>query len=387
MFGLKVCFVSSYPPNRARLSEYAKSLVEELGKQGSISKFYVLADKSGGVQSRSLTGAKVEVKRVWSPDNPFSILGLLGYLLRLKPDVVHYNVHFQSYGRSRIANFAGLSLIFLSRLFGFKVLAEVHNLGEKVDLTKVNLKPSFLNRSGIFVATRLILSASTVVVTVKSYAAYLRKRYNHKCVVYIPHGTFLANYPPGSSSCFFDSYEQVILMFGHMGPYKGLPALFEAFKALQSQFGKVRLVIAGTDHPNYPGFLAPYINAGFSGVEFLGYVAEADLKPLFMRANVVVLPYVAATGTSGVFHLACGFGRPIVASDLPEIRELVAEGAAALLVPPGDVEALHAALVKVLFDEKVAYRMSVQNLRFARRESWSVVAQAYEEAYLQLIHS
>ena len=44
------------------------------------------------------------------------------------------------------------------------------------------------------------------------------------------------------------------------------------------------------------------------------------------------MPYLAVPGTSGVFHLACGYGTPIVASDLPEIREILADGASAVLV-------------------------------------------------------
>jgi glycosyltransferase involved in cell wall biosynthesis len=76
-----------------------------------------------------------------------------------------------------------------------------------------------------------------------------------------------------------------------------------------------------------------------------------------------------------------------VASDLPELRELVAEGASALLVPPGDVGALKAAILKALFNEEMAKRMREQNLGFAQRESWSAVAEAYEEAYLGLLNS
>jgi glycosyltransferase involved in cell wall biosynthesis len=74
----------------------------------------------------------------------------------------------------------------------------------------------------------------------------------------------------------------------------------------------------------------------------------------------------------------------VVASDLPEIHELVNDGAAALLVPAGDVEALKDAVMKVLFDQEVAKQMGKQNLAFAQRESWGAVAKAYEDAYFKL---
>lgn len=381
MTGLRICFISSYPPNRGRLSEYATSLLKELANRPAVDKIYVLADTFNGSKGSLNEGSKVEVLRVWKADNSLSILSLIPKILKLKPDVVHFNVHFQSYGRTRLANFIGLSSVFLCRLLGLKVVVLVHNLGEKVNLEKVGLKPSLLNRTGLLVATKLLLSAPTVVVTVKSYATHLRRRYGHKRVLYIPHGTSVHAYSP------IDPYEKVVLMFGHMGPSKGLSVILSAFEELAKEQNAVRLVVAGSSHPNFPGYLGKFIKKSLPKVDFLGYVPEEDLPQAFGMADVVVLPYLTTTGTSGVFHLACGYGKPIVSSDLPEIRELIAEGASALLVPPGDIKALKDALLKVLFNGALVAKMRKQNLLFAQREQWSVVAEAYEAAYLELLGS
>jgi glycosyltransferase involved in cell wall biosynthesis len=178
--------------------------------------------------------------------------------------------------------------------------------------------------------------------------------------------------------------EKVVLLFGHMGPYKGIPIMLKAFEELRKERSNVRLVVAGSSHPSYPGYLDQFINARLPNVDFLGYVPEENLAPVFMSSDVVVLPYLAAPGTSGVFHLACGFGRPIVASDLPEIREILAEGASALLVPPEDSKALKEGILKIISDRKLATSMGEQNLRFAHGENWNVVAEDYEKAYLEL---
>lgn len=234
---------------------------------------------------------------------------------------------------------------------------------------------------GILVATKLILSAPKVVVTVKSYVPYLNNRYRHMGVQYIPHGTSVGN------STSIDPEEKIILMFGHMGPYKGLPVIIQAFKELRAEKHNVRLIVAGTSHPNFPDFIDEFAKQHIPYVEFLGYVPEENIGRLFRMSDIVVIPYFTTTGTSGVFHLACGYGRPIVASDLPEIRELVEEGACAILVPPGNVAALKKAIIRVLSEEKVAAEMSCKNLTFAQNESWSVVAIKYEEAYLELLSS
>lgn len=374
---MRVCFISSYPPNRARLSEYAQNLVTALANRQAIDDLYLLVDKTNYPNGTS-PNPKVKIYRIWQADSLLSILKVMRYIIKLRPNVVHFNVSFQSFGQSKITNLSGLSLILLSRIFGFKVLAGVHTFADMADLEKFNIKPSVINKVGIFVATKIVLSAQNVVVLVKGYGDSLKHRYRHTGVLYIPHGTTVVKEPQ------IHSNQKTILLFGHMGPHKGLPLMLEAFKKIQTQKNNVRLIIAGTNHPNYSNYLSQFIKARMPNVEFTGYVPQNKLSSVFEQADVVVLPYHAAPGTSGVFHLACGFGRPVVASDLPEIRELVNDGAAAILVPPGDVEALKVALMRVLFDQATAEKMSEQNLAFAQRESWSAVAKAYEDAYFAL---
>jgi glycosyltransferase involved in cell wall biosynthesis len=378
--GLRICFISSYPPNHARLSEYAKHLVTELANRPTIEEINLLTDQTSNSRGKLLENSKINIFRVWKQDNLLSILGIMIQILKLKPDVVHFSIGFQIFGKSRIANFMGLSLVFLCRLCGFRVIVLLHNLGELVDLEKVKIKPSFVNKAGILVATKLILSASRVVVMVKSYADYLRNHYNNQRVLFISHGS-------QEYSCeSLDPKKKVVLIFGHMGPSKGLPIMLNAFQKIIEERSDVQLVVAGVDHPNYPGYIEGFIKKAPSNVNFLGYVPEEDLCRVFGMADVVVMPYLIALGTSGVFHLACGFGKPIVCSDLPEMREMEVDGASALFVPCGDVDALKDAILKVLTDKEAAAAMCRQNLKFAQKESWSIVAQVYEEVYLELVN-
>lgn len=378
---MRVCFFSSYPPNKARLSEYGKYLVKELDKSPKIDKIYVMADVVDGRKNRVWETPKVEVIRNWKPDNPLSILALVPKILKLKPDVVHLNVHCQSFGRSRITNFTGLSLALLLRLLRLKVVVTIHNLGDKVDLAKVNVKPNILNRVGINLATRAILTANTVVVTVNSYVEHLKRNYRYDRSIYIRHGTTLKRSDVHES---IDPPEKRILIFGHMAPHKSLPLMLEAFKKLLEERTDVKLIVAGSSHPNFPGYIEKFRDAHVPNVEFPGYIQEENLEDLFTSADMVVLPYLTATGTSGVFHMACGFGKPIVASDLPEINELLAEGASAILVPPGNASALKKAIKNLLEDPRKCLEISQKNLAYASKETWDRIAEEYEEVYLEL---
>ncbi len=375
---MRICFISAYPPNHARLSEYAQNLVNELVNKPVIEKLYVLADKSYRPDLFTCINSKIEVLRVWQVDNFFSILSVMLCILKLRPDVVHFNVGFQSFGKSKLSNVAGLSLILISRILGFKVLAGLHTLAEQVDLTKVNVKPTVINRVGILMATKFVLSAQRVVVLVRSYADCLRTRYGHKGVRYIPHGASANLLPKVHSS------KKIILLFGHMGPYKGLPLMLDAFNKLKKESSNIQLMIAGSNHPNFPNYLQNFMKTRVPGVSYLGYVPHEQLNTLFNSVDVVVLPYLVAPGTSGVFHLACSYGLPVVASNLPEIREMVADGAAAVLLQPGDVNALADGLLSIISDDSKAAAMSEQNLKYAQKESWSEVAEAYTLLYSEL---
>jgi glycosyltransferase involved in cell wall biosynthesis len=380
MAWLKVCIVTSYPPNRARLSEYAQNLVSALADKPTIERLYLLADKSQFKQEFLPEGGKIQVLRIWKPDDLPSILAVAKKILEIKPDIVHFNVSFQSFGNGKVINATGLSLILFCRLFGFRVLASVHNLAEASDLKEFHVKPSLINHVGIVAATKIILSAQTVVVLVRSYGEFLRKRYGYKRVRYIPHGTKI------DVERNTNSYEKVILFFGHMAPHKGLPVLLEAFEMLLQEKNSVKLLVAGSNHPNFPNYLDQFVQMKKENVEFVGYVSSEKLADIFRKADVVVLPYRAVPGTSGVFHLACGFGRPIVSSNLPEIRELVKYGASAVLFPPNDVNALKDAIILVLSDKVLAAKIVEQNLKFAQKETWDLVAEAYEQAYLALLN-
>jgi len=379
---MRVCIVSSYPPSRARLSEYAYNLLRELGGRERIHGIQVLADTMGGHGGMSREGSKVEVLRVWRPDNPLTILGIIPRALRLRPDIIHFNIHFQSFGRRRITNLIGLMLPPICSILGLRVLVTLHNLGELVDLEKVGLKPSIPNRIGILLATRLMLRfVPRIVVTVRSYKRHLERRYGYGGAIYIPHGAPIHSHKPN------DPKERVILMFGHMSPHKGLPVILKAFEELSKEREDIKLQVAGMSHPNFPGYLEGFMGKANPKVEFLGYVEEERLGEVFGRATLIALPYLTSTGTSGVFHLACGYGKPVVASNLPEIREMVAEGASALLVPPGDPEALKEAIKQLLENPKMAEEMALRNQAYASRESWARIAERYEALYMELAGS
>jgi len=82
------------------------------------------------------------------------------------------------------------------------------------------------------------------------------------------------------------------------------------------------------------------------------FISAEDIAPLFLQARVVVLPYTEGT-QSGVAAMALGYGRPVVATAVGSIPELVRHGENGLLVAPGDSSGLVAALRSIIVDDRL----------------------------------
>ena len=363
-----------------RLSEYAYSLVDELQKLPSIEHIDVLTDTLGDAEVKKLN-KKLTIHKCWKSDSPLSLLSIIIKIMKLKPDIVHFNVHMAVFGRSRIANFTGLSLPFLCRVMGFRTVATLHNIVDKIYVKKTGYKDSFINHYSAFVVTKLLALSSAVTLTMKSHADFFKNRYNCKHTETIPHGTWKNNITQSTHPWKSDA----ILYLGHSGPYKDLDLLLDAFKILENKKRGLQLIVAGSSHPNYPGFLDNLRTHKTSeNVLFTGYVPEEQLQALFEKSNAVILPYHTCTGTSGVAHLASSYGTPIVATDLPEFRELAKEGCG-LLISQHRPEALAEKIEEIIDNPKLALELKERNLSFANQRSWDNIASRFNNLYDELM--
>ncbi len=134
-----------------------------------------------------------------------------------------------------------------------------------------------------------------------------------------------------------------LLFFGFVRPYKGLPHLIEAVSKLGDL--DLHLTVAGEFWDGSESVRALIRELGISArVEIKStYISEGEAADVFERADVVVLPYLSAT-SSGVIPLAYRYGRPVIASRVGGIPDVVTEGVTGFLVPPGDSDSLAASI-------------------------------------------
>ena len=164
-----------------------------------------------------------------------------------------------------------------------------------------------------------------------------------------------------------------LLFVGTVEPRKGIDVLLAAHAALRRQgHPDLRVVVAGP-----PGWgETPPLDG--EGVVAPGLVDEATLDALYRGAAAVVVP--SRSEGFGLPALeAMARGCPLVASDAGALPEVI--GAAGLLVAPGDIDALAAALDRVLTDDDLAASLSDAGRKRAADFTWSACTAAHVAAY------
>jgi glycosyltransferase involved in cell wall biosynthesis len=372
---MKICLVTTFPPSQGGLSEYGLHIAEELRRNPFIS-LTILADKISPPQPE-VSG--FEVRRCWSFDDPANSLRLLLALGKQKPDVVWFNLLFSTFGRNPLNAFMGLLTPLLARLSGCYTHVTLHHLIDTVDLTDAGIRHPSLYRAAGAVATRMLLLANSVSVLMPGYRSILSEKYGSENVHVRSHGV-LTHRPEYPDFARRGNPEHRILAFGKWGTYKRLELMVDSFQRVAAILPTTKLVIAGGDHPQAAGYVESMKRkcAGSPAIEFTGYVHEDQLPDLFQSSSVAVMPYSSSTGSSGVAHLACAYGVPILCADLPDFREMAeGEEIAIEFYQPGNAEDLAASLVRFLTNPEKQQAMALQNFSTALRMTMPTIVQKY----------
>jgi glycosyltransferase involved in cell wall biosynthesis len=173
----------------------------------------------------------------------------------------------------------------------------------------------------------------------------------------------------------------VILYFGLIRPYKGVDVLLEAFRSVKG----AELWVVGRPLGMSLDPLRELASRAPGRVRFIPrFVSDRELPAYFRRADIVVLPHRDAE-QSGVLYVALAFAKPIVMSAVGGFGE-VADRGAGRLVPPGNGEALAAALSELLANPAARERLSAAAREAAAGPySWDAVAGETLALYRELI--
>lgn len=167
-----------------------------------------------------------------------------------------------------------------------------------------------------------------------------------------------------------------ILYLGRLRNYKNLELLIMAMESVIKEIPNVKLSIVGTGEAESKlKGLANKIGLEDS-ITFYGYADEEEKIKFLQNAWLFVSPSEKeGWGLTVIEANACG--TPAVAFNVPGLRDSIKNGKTGLLVENGNIDALAECIIRVLRDEKLRKRLSMNALKYAKQFSWDKSAEEF----------
>lgn len=301
-------------------------------------------------------------------NNPLTWVRAYSFIKEQKPDVI-----ILQWWTSSVAHMHLLLKLFANLINKPKIIVEFH---EVVDPFEESILPIRLYSK---ITGKLLRKNLDAYIThSESDKQLVAKRYaiTPEKIHVIPHGLYdqygeLLDTKEARKSLLIKD-EFVILSFGLIRKYKGIPYLIRAFEQLPSEVLKnSRLLIVGEIWEDRKELLdqiksSPYYDRITLVDE---YVPDEKVNLYFSAADVVVLPYLRAS-QSGIAHIAMSFGKPVVVSEVGGLKESMANYEGTFFVPPKDVDSISKAILS-RFGEKKHYE--------APDQKWDRIINCYTE--------
>lgn len=172
--------------------------------------------------------------------------------------------------------------------------------------------------------------------------------------------------------------EKILLFFGSVRKYKGLDYLIQAMPEIKKQLKNCRLLVVGDFGDDKSEYISSINKENVSDVIDIhdGYVPDKEVEKYFAACDVGVLPYVSAT-QSGIVQIAYGFEKPVIATNVGGLPDVITDGRTGYLIPAENPNALSEAIIKFFDEDKQAvFEVGVKEESY--RFSWDRMVEQIE---------
>lgn len=166
-----------------------------------------------------------------------------------------------------------------------------------------------------------------------------------------------------------------LLFVGSIGRDKGIDELFQAYSDMQSE---VPLILIGKPQTDFSAPLPP-------NVHMLQSWPHAAVMSAWRRCSIALMPSICLDACPTVAMEAMVAGRPVVASRIGGLPDIVADGETGLLVAPGDAHALREAIQHLLADTTTRERMGELGQERVATFQASTVIPRLEQIYQEVL--
>lgn len=172
--------------------------------------------------------------------------------------------------------------------------------------------------------------------------------------------------------------EKVLLFFGFVREYKGLKYLINALPQVTKNLEHIKLLVVGDfdgDKESYTSLIHE-LNMDVYIEIHDGYIPDLEVEKFFAASDLVVLPYESAT-QSGIVQIAYGFEKPVIATNVGGLPEVVLDNQTGYVVEPKNSDALASAIIRFFKENKAAdFKTAIE--QEADRYSWKRMTETIE---------
>ena len=258
-------------------------------------------------------------------------------------------------------------LVFFAKKYKYPLFVESHAKPRKIDFYK-----------------KIFKEVNGVVVITKQYEADL-KNLGISDVLYTPDAVDVESFKIGASKqqcrgiLHLPGDKRIV---GYVGKYrtngqpKGVEDLIAAFSGLAREYTDIFLLLVGINKDEMAEVAGLFKNVGIQEGQYaiVGHVRQAEIPKYLKASDVLVMNYPALghyvhyMSPLKLFEYMAS-GVPIVATDLPSIRDILNESNS-FLVKPDSQKDLSLGIMSILNDEKLADSIAEQSLRDIQQYSW-----------------
>ncbi|WP_455076171.1 glycosyltransferase family 4 protein [Prevotella koreensis] len=344
-------------------SRQATLIDTEVKPKGGVfkaSEYPALARLSEFMDIRNIYVINLPEGHDWSPENLKGTWRAMKFISRRKYDIVHTTNPF------RYGNF----MLYMLRR---RMIMTMHDpIPHSSDMNR-------LNRMHRWIAFRLtdhflLLNKTMHEEFVRTYGLQRKHVYESSLSIY----THLKKTVP-----VLPEEKGYVLFVGSINPHKGIEYLCEAMEKTHKEMPHLKLIVAGRGKFWFD--VEKYRQQGF--VKFINrFVTDEELSGLISNALIVVCPYIDAT-QSGVIMSAFALDKPVIATNVGALPEMLTHERHGLLVPPRDIDSLSNAILSLMSSpERLAKMAENINEDYSRGDrSWQHIARTYIEIYKKML--
>ena len=332
---MRIAYVSDFGDHGTFLNTFGTSVALLLASIESVDQVDVYCPVNRFNVTSESYSPKIKINEFYSYDQPLSILRLLS-IKKGAYDKLIFNTLSTGFGTSGLANSLGLIipiiLSFLSKETKVEVIyhnsaftndAALLGYNSKIDKVKINILKFLEATLFRFVSTHILVQIykrKIDMVVRPNRVSFMNPRFFDAIAT-----TLITDYGRKTAINQTNGRLRSILMHGAWGPQKNLEYALNVLKTIKRDGFKFSLTISGKVNEHFHAYKSVFdsLLKQYAEVitEYRGYIPEDKIFDLFQKTDILVLPYSASGGYSGVLEQGIFFETYTIAIAFPEYKE------------------------------------------------------------------